>query len=261
MSETTQPVEVSVLIDARPSTVFFVLADPEQFMGFMGGAGGRFEGSAGTPFEIDFPQFQTRVAGDIVELVENERLTLTWGVAEGPQAETLPAGSTRVEITLEPEGASTRVTLRHSGLPSVQERTNHEAGWRFHMGRLALLANRTFLGAVLETTAPTFFAARNERDADTRMELLREVCVPEVAFADEYATLQGLEDLSLHIGNSQMYMPGCRVEQDGAASICLSEALIPWKMLDADGNVVHRGYDHAQVSPEGRFERVKGFWQ
>ena len=91
---TVEPIEISVLIEAKVSTVFSLLADPDEFLAWMGGVDGHYQGAAGTDFDISFPTFHTKIAGRVVELVENEKLTLTWGVEEGPQAATLPAGST-----------------------------------------------------------------------------------------------------------------------------------------------------------------------
>jgi len=259
-ADTLEPIELSILIDARPETVFSLLADTERFGAWMGSLSGTFEPTAGTSFEMLFPQFGITIAGEVLDLVENEKLTLTWGVAEGPQAESVPAGSTTVEISLAPEGSSTRVTLRHSDLPTLEEWASHEAGWKFHFFRLSLLANRAALGAALEAVASAYFGAWNETDPKARLELLRQSCAADVAFVDEYADSSGIERLSVHIGNSQMFMPGFRLEPDGEPSICLSEVLLPWKTLDAEGNVTNRGHNFAEVSPERRFSRIKGFW-
>lgn len=260
-AEGLDPIELSILIEARPETVYSILSDPEKFADWMGGSAGTHTMQPGSPFELAFPQFETTIAGEVLELVENRKVAVTWGVAVGPQADEVPAGSTRVEFILESEGASTRLTLTHSGIGSLEERAQHEAGWRFHGARLALFANRAFLTIALKGLVTAFFGAWNEPDAEKRLALLAESCVAEVEFTDEYATLQGLDELSLHIGNSQMYMPGLHVEQDGDVTICLGEALIPWRILDAEGNVTHQGIDHARVTPEGKLASVKGFWQ
>ena len=75
-------------------------------------------------------------SGRIEEVDPPHRVVLTFGW-EGNAG--VPPGSTRVEITLEPEGSQTLLRLRHTGLPSEAERDSHGQGWA---GYLASLASR-----------------------------------------------------------------------------------------------------------------------
>ncbi|OLE66270.1 MAG: hypothetical protein AUG74_11835 [Bacteroidetes bacterium 13_1_20CM_4_60_6] len=70
-----------------------------------------------------------------VELAR-DRIVLTWGF-EGDAA--LPPGSSRVEISLESDGAATIVRLEHVGLPLTHRRT-HDDGWTYFLGRLTSAA-------------------------------------------------------------------------------------------------------------------------
>jgi uncharacterized protein YndB with AHSA1/START domain len=72
------------------------------------------------------------VAQGIFLEVSARRIVFTWGFELNPD---LGPGASRVEITLEPEGASTRVRLEHHGLPASQ-RASHDTGWPFFLGRL-----------------------------------------------------------------------------------------------------------------------------
>jgi uncharacterized protein YndB with AHSA1/START domain len=63
------------------------------------------------------------------------RLVLTWGWEGNPH---LPPGSSKVEITLEPDGEGTIVRLRHSGLPDDEQRQQHREGWVRYLGRLSM---------------------------------------------------------------------------------------------------------------------------
>jgi len=49
-------------------------------------------------------------------------------------------GSTRVEITLEPDGDKTRLRLAHSGLPDDDAVAQHIHGWDHYLARLAVVA-------------------------------------------------------------------------------------------------------------------------
>ena len=52
----------------------------------------------------------------------------------------MPAGSTRVTVTLADEDAGTRSTLRHEDLPSAELRTAHDVAWNTYLPRLAVVA-------------------------------------------------------------------------------------------------------------------------
>lgn len=257
---TSGVVEASVLIEASPRTVFSILTDPQRFSTWMNGRAA-FEARPGSPFSIDFPKFQTRIEGEVLEVEPDRRIVVSWGVAEGRQEEWLPAGSTRVAFELEPEGEGTRVKLVHSGLPTEQEVQQHGAGWRFHLSRLSLGANRDQLAESLPESMAAWFAAWGEPDSQARMPLLERCCAADLEYADEHATLTGLEKLSLHIGNTQQYLPGFRLTADGNVSVCRGEALIPWRIEDQDGETVFTGTNHARVSPDGTIRRLVGFWK
>jgi hypothetical protein len=50
----------------------------------------------------------------------------------------VPAGSTRVEIELKPQGSGTLLRLTHSGL-SGPSRDRHDAGWPHYLERLQIV--------------------------------------------------------------------------------------------------------------------------
>jgi uncharacterized protein YndB with AHSA1/START domain len=74
--------------------------------------------------------------GEFVELEPDRRVVFTWGWVGHPE---VPPGSTIVEIDLVAEGAGTRLTLTHRGLPP-EEVAIHAAGWDHYTGRLVLAA-------------------------------------------------------------------------------------------------------------------------
>ena len=75
--------------------------------------------------------------GEYVEVQPPHRVVFTWGFAGArPSA---AAGSTRVEVTLEPDGGGTRLTLLHHGLPEGT-RGAHAEGWTHYLARLAPVA-------------------------------------------------------------------------------------------------------------------------
>lgn len=63
---------------------------------------------------------------------------MTWGWENN---DAVPPGSTIVEITLTPDGPGTILHLRHSGLPTEEEKRSHQGGWNQYTGKLASLLN------------------------------------------------------------------------------------------------------------------------
>ena len=250
-------VELSVEIAASPETVWSILTDPRGFSAWMEGEV-TFEARVGSPFRAAFPHYQIVLAGEIVALdPEARRLGVTWGIESGPKAEEYPAGSSLVEFHVRPEGAGSRVNLRHTGLSSAQAAREQEGGWRFQLSKLDLKANRIDLAAGLERTLPAWAAAWNETDAEARVTLLRQCCRDDVAFRDEWTALSGLELLSMHIGNCHMYMPGYSLEHTGDVRICRGEALVGWRTTGPGGPV--EGFNCIRADPDGTIRRVTGF--
>ena len=124
-----------IMIDARPETIFEFFTVPDKHVQW-----------EGTEAELDpRPGGIYRVliggahqaAGEYVEVVPNEKVVFTfgWDLEGNP----ITPGSTKVEITLHPEGDKTLVRLRHTGLPDDAV-SQHADGWEHYLGRLAVAA-------------------------------------------------------------------------------------------------------------------------
>jgi uncharacterized protein YndB with AHSA1/START domain len=86
--------------------------------------------------EFDNPDGHAdRAHGTFAEL-DPDRIVLTWGFERDVD---LPPGSSRVEISLEPDGDATVVRLEHHGLPESHRR-KHDDGWSYFLGRLTTVA-------------------------------------------------------------------------------------------------------------------------
>jgi uncharacterized protein YndB with AHSA1/START domain len=133
-------IELEQRIAASPSVVFSYLTDPEKFVLWMGIAA-QIDPKPGGSFRIDVDGEHV-VSGRYEEVDPPSRIVLSWGW-EG--SSDVPPSSTTVEITLTADGAATLLRLRHTGLPSEEQRSSHRQGWEQYTGRLtALLATRTF---------------------------------------------------------------------------------------------------------------------
>ena len=117
--------------EARPGGF---LVEPAKIVSWMG-VGAVFDARPGGMVRIDVTPGNT-VGGEVIEIVKPGRVVYSWGWEGG---ETVPPGSSRVEITLTPERGGTRLRLVHSGLaPSAAER--HERGWTHYVERLRTAA-------------------------------------------------------------------------------------------------------------------------
>jgi uncharacterized protein YndB with AHSA1/START domain len=121
-------------IGATPATVWSFWTDPEKLVRWMGDVA-TLDPRPGGQFRLEYKSGDI-ARGEYVELDEPRRLVVTWGwEAEGDPT---PPGSSRIEVDLEPldDGTGTRLTLRHSGLPSASS-AGHDEGWRHFLDRLA----------------------------------------------------------------------------------------------------------------------------
>lgn len=252
-------VQLTRFVEAPPRTVFDIVSTPEGFSAWMDGQAD-FEAKAGSPFTIHFPQFSTTVTGEVLEVDPDTTFAVSWGVSEGPQAEWFPPASSTVRIELVARDHGTEVTLTHASVPTAQEKQQHEAGWRFHLSRLQLTANRTHLEGCLGASWSQWCDAWSEADDDARAELLERCCAPDFEYQDDYATVVGRDVLSVHIANTLRYVAHTRLEGDGPPRICRGEVLIPWRGASDSGEVPFRGVLHARMGPDGRFRSMTSFW-
>jgi len=135
-----EAVEREVRIDARPATVFEFFTDPEKQLLWMGRRA-ELDARPGGIYLVEIND-QATARGEFLEVEAPGRLVFSFGW-EGQQAgegeHGVPPGSSRVEVTLEPEGEGTLVRLRHFDLPE-QAREMHGQGWGLYLSRLEIAA-------------------------------------------------------------------------------------------------------------------------
>jgi uncharacterized protein YndB with AHSA1/START domain len=92
-------------------------------------------------------------AGEFLQVTQPHGVVFTWGFADDEAAQhtkyqsdqatngnAMPAGSTRVTVTLEDEDGGSRLTLRHENLPNPELRDGHDVAWNTYLPRLAVRA-------------------------------------------------------------------------------------------------------------------------
>ena len=135
-----EAVEREVLIAARPETVFEFFTDPEKQVLWMGRRA-ELDPRPGGIYRVEISD-QIVGSGEFLEVHAPSRVVFSFGwegqeVGQGEHG--VPPGSSRVEVTLAPEGEGTLVRLRHLDLPE-QAREMHGQGWQLYLDRLQIAA-------------------------------------------------------------------------------------------------------------------------
>ena len=126
----------SIDIDASPTTVFEYFVDPKAIVEWIGDYA-VLEARPGGEFTLDIEGIPIR--GRYVEVVEPERILVTWGHAGSA---TIPPDSTEVEFTLTPTDNGTLVTVNHRLLPD-EHLESHQQGWPMFLTRLHATTKRS----------------------------------------------------------------------------------------------------------------------
>ena len=128
--------ERQVRIEASPETIFSFFVDEQKMLRWMGTDCG-MDPRPGGSYRLHVTPGNVTV-GSYVEVDPPRFVSFTWGW-DG-EGSSLPPGSSLVEVTLEPDGDATILTLRHSGLPTQESRDLHQGGWQHFLDRLAIAA-------------------------------------------------------------------------------------------------------------------------
>ena len=139
-TETTR-VDREVAIAARPETVWEFLVDPEKATRWMG-IDATLEPEPGGTYRVTVLSGNV-ASGRFVEVDRPRRLVFTWGWEpsefEGPGM-AVTAGSSTIEIDLEPEDDGTRLRFVHRDLPTAEATASHAHGWDHYLDRLVTAA-------------------------------------------------------------------------------------------------------------------------
>jgi uncharacterized protein YndB with AHSA1/START domain len=132
-------VEQTLHIDARPETVWRYWTDPERMCDWWG-ATAELDPRPGGVCIVEMGGGGV-MRGEFVEVVPHERIVFSFGWERSESGPDIAPGSTRVEVTLTPDGDGTILALRHTGLP-VALSAEHRAGWAHFLPLLASAVSR-----------------------------------------------------------------------------------------------------------------------
>jgi uncharacterized protein YndB with AHSA1/START domain len=253
MPELTHLLERTLVIEATRPTVFRFFTDSARWAAWWG-TGSALDARPGGRVLIRYPN-GVQVLGEVLEIVEPERIVFTYGYESGRP---IPPGGSRVTIRLEAVESGTRIHLTHA-FAEADTRDQHLQGWRFQLSLFAnLVANEINAGA--PDIADAWFAAWSISDSAERARSLESIAAPEVRFRDRYAHIDGLVELNDHIGASLRFMPGVRLERKGAVRHCQHTLLADWLVRAPDGTERMSGVNVFVLGAQGRIASVTGFW-
>jgi uncharacterized protein YndB with AHSA1/START domain len=243
----------TVVIQATPQTVFTFFTQNDRWAAWWG-PGSTIEPTSGGRVYIRHPG-GIESSGQVVEVVSPERIVFTYGFDSGKP---IPAGSSRVTITLEPVGLGTRLQLLHE-FAEAGVRDEHVQGWRYQLSLFGnVVADVVNAGAADRVDA--WFALWSETDAAARATALATIASPEVRFRDRFSMIDGAADLVPHIGAAQRFMPDMHLRRQGDIRHCQGTVLADWVAAGGDGQIRSGGTNVFTFRGDGLIDGVTGFW-
>ena len=132
-------------IAAPPATVFAFLTDPDKILRWMGTEATTEPHPGGLYLLKGIGGTRNRTArGAFREVVPVHRLAYTFGW-DGD--ESVPPGSSLIEIDLIDRDGGTLVRMTQRGLPTAEQCAAHASGWAHYFDRLAIAASGRDPGA------------------------------------------------------------------------------------------------------------------
>ncbi len=242
-----------ITIQAPQDVVFSFFTTNDRWASWWG-AGSTIEPRVGGRVHIRHPG-NVLVSGEVLEVRAPHEILFTYGYESGTP---FPGGGSRVRIALDPVEGGTRLHLTHE-FPDQASRDHHVQGWRF---QLSLFSNAVLdkLHAGVESHVDAWFTLWAEADPARREAGLRAIAAPSVSFRDRYSLLDGIEDLSAHIGAALQFMPGVKPQRRGAMRHCQGMVIADWAAVGPDGAPRGQGSNVFSLGSDGRIQAVTGFW-
>jgi uncharacterized protein YndB with AHSA1/START domain len=254
MTVLAHQLERTLTIAAPPEAVFRYFTDTDRWAAWWG-AGSTIDPRPGGRVFVRYPG-GNEALGEVIEIDPPRRIVFSYGYASGAP---VPPGGSRVTIELAAASQGTRLRLTHE-LSDASIRDQHVQGWRY---QLSVFANvvADHLHANASALVDRWFAAWSDTNDETRTRELDAIAGPDVTMRDRFSCVAGADELTLHIGAAHRFMPGMRMQREGAVRHCQGVVLADWNAVGADGQPRGRGTNVFTLSPDGRIASVTGFWQ
>ena len=243
----------TVVIRAEREIVFRFFTDSERWAAWWG-AGSTIDPRSGGRVFIRYSE-GTEAAGEVVEIAPPERIVFTFGFVGGKP---IRQGSSLVTIRLEPVGTATRLHLTHE-FAEAAVRDEHVQGWRYQLSVFGNVVADQLHGHAHQAV-DEWFAAWSDPDAAAREARIARVVAPDIEFRDRWSLVSGMADLLPHLAAVHRFMPGMRIQREGAVRHCQGTVLADWVARGADGQERGRGTNVFVFAGPGRIQSVTGFW-
>lgn len=254
MTVLTHQLERTIVIGAPQASVFRYFTDPARWAAWWG-AGSTIDARPGGRLLVRYPG-GVEAVGEVTELDPPSRIVFTYGYASG--APVAPGGS-RVTIQLEPAPAGTRLRLVHE-FADAGVRDHHVQGWRYQLSLFANVVTDEHHGDV-NALVDRWFSAWAEADDAAREERLAALAAASVSMHDRFSCVEGIDELTLHIGAAHRFMPGLRLQREGTARHCQGVVVADWSAAGPDGQPRGRGTNVFTLGSDGKIASVTGLWQ
>ena len=243
-------VERSILIDTEPATVFSFFTDSALWSAWWG-AGSSVEPHVGGPIKVVHSNGFVST-GEVLAIDPPRCFAFTFSM-QGAQP--ILAEDSRVTLRLEPQGASTRLSVLHE-VADAAVASSLPQGWRFHFSVFAnALADHLYAHA--SDSVSQWFAAWSQADSAARTAALAAIAEPTIEFRDRYSMLQGLDELNAQLDAVQRFMPGISTQLEGSVRHCQGTVLADWSSIK-EGKPVAHGTNVFQLAPSGKIRSVVG---
>lgn len=241
--------ERSIVIQAKPETVFRFFTDSERWAKWWG-AGSTIDARPGGKVLILHPG-GVETLGEVLESQPPQRFVFTYGYASGNP---IPPGASRVTISIKASDGGARLHLLHE-FEDAAARDQHVQGWRFQLSVFAnVVANEVYADAA--SVVDGWYEAWTVTEDQAREQAFLKVATPDVSFRDRYSVLDGLTDLSAHAGAAQRFMPGITLRRNGETRQCQGMVLADWVATGKEG---FSGTSVFVLTPEGRIRSATSF--
>ncbi len=106
----------------------------------------------------------------------------------------------------------------------------------------------------------TYASAWNEPDESKRRTLLEKAWADDGVYTDPQSHVEGREALIQLIAGFHQQAPGARILPASGVDEHHGRLRFGWKMAGADGSTVIEGIDVGELAPDGRIQRIVGFF-
>jgi len=111
-----------------------------------------------------------------------------------------------------------------------------------------------------ETIVEAYFDLWRTTDPAERADLVARVFTPDGRHVDQHADANGHDGLVEMIAGVHEGFPGFQMARTSGIDRFGDQLRFAWSLEAADGSPIVAGLDVAEVSADGRLQRVTGFW-